>query len=219
MLRVLVAGARHIAVRRPELAALVVIGMHRLLFCLVSISTLLLYRNYFTDDGAFRAGLAGLTQVLVVAAVGSVLAALLTPVVVRRVGKAAWITAVLGAAAAAQVVFWAPYDLRWLVLGAGVIGFAGQALKICVDTIVQESIDDAYRGRVFSVYDTVFNVAYVAAAVLAAFAVPDSGRSYLIVGVIAAGYALTAAGYAAASRQTRRAAAAEHASEPDPSVP
>ena len=41
-------------------------------------------------------------------------------------------------------------------------------MKICVDTIVQETIDDAYRGRVFAVYDMLFNVSFVSAALFAA---------------------------------------------------
>ena len=31
--------------------------------------------------------------------------------------------------------------------------------KISVDTMVQESIPDGYRGRVFSVYDVAYNLA------------------------------------------------------------
>ena len=48
--------------------------------------------------------------------------------------------------------------------------------KICVDTIVQEQVDDDFRGRVFSFYDTLFNVTFVVAAVAAAFMLPRSGR-------------------------------------------
>jgi hypothetical protein len=46
------------------------------------------------------------------------------------------------------------------------------------------------------VYDTVFNGAFLVAAVLAAFALPPSGKSYVVLGVVVAGYALGAAGYA-----------------------
>ena len=44
-----------------------------------TVCTLLLYRNYFHADGFFRAGLAGLSQIVAMIAVGGALAALLTP--------------------------------------------------------------------------------------------------------------------------------------------
>ncbi|MBA2389622.1 MAG: MFS transporter [Geodermatophilaceae bacterium] len=196
----LIAGARHIRSHRPALAALSVIGAHRFLFGLATVSTILLYRNYFQSSGPFRAGLAGLTQVVVAAALGAVLAAAVTPAAVRAVGKPRWIIGTLAVAALSQLCLVAPYRMATVLPAALLIGFVAQAVKICVDTIVQETIDDAYRGRVFSVYDTVFNVGFVAAAALAALALPPDGKSYWVLGVIVAGYALTAVGYARTSR-------------------
>jgi len=84
------------------------------------------------------------------------------------------------------------------------VGFAGQAAKICVDTLLQESVEDDFRGRVFSFYDTLFNVTFVAAAVVAAFLLPVSGKSYVMLAVVSAGYALTALGYGLAVRRRLR---------------
>ena len=53
-------------------------------------------------------------------------------------------------------------------VGAFVLGVAAQGSKICVDTIVQTSVDDAFRGRVFSFYDVMFNIAFVSAAAFGA---------------------------------------------------
>jgi MFS family permease len=64
-----------------------------------------------------------------------------------------------------------------------------------VDTIVQESVDDAFRGRVFSIYDMIFNVAFVAAAAVSGLVVPLSGKSYPVVFAIAIGYAVTCLWY------------------------
>ena len=44
-------------------SALAAIGAHRFFYGISTISILLLYRNYFTDEGFFQAGLAGLGQV------------------------------------------------------------------------------------------------------------------------------------------------------------
>ena len=83
--------------------------------------------------------------------------------------------------------------------GDVVVGVAAQGSKICVDTIVQESVDDAYRGRVFSFYDVIFNIAFVSAAAFGALALPPDGNSPAVFAVIAIGYAATAATYALAT--------------------
>jgi len=70
-----------------------------------------------------------------------------------------------------------------------------------VDTLVQEQVEDDFRGRVFSFYDTLFNVTFVAAAVFAAFLLPTVGKSYVMLAVVAAGYALTAVAYGVFGRR------------------
>ena len=64
--------------------------------------------------------------------------------------------------------------------------------KIATDTVVQIAVDDAYRGRAFSFYDVLFNVAFVAAAAAAALMLPPDGRSVALVIGVAALYASSA---------------------------
>ena len=45
--------------------------------------------------------------------------------------------------------------------------------KVPIDTLVQESIPDRFRGRVFSLYDLAFSTARVLAALLAVVLVPQ----------------------------------------------
>lgn len=189
VLRGLVRGGRYLAGHRGAANALAVIGVHRFFYGLATMSTLLLYRNYFHPEGMFRAGLAGLGQVIGATAVGALLAAVVTPPVVGRIGKPAWITRLLVIACVVQLVFGAPFLLQTLLPGALILGFAAQGVKICVDTTIQETVEDEFRGRVFSLYDTLFNVMYVAAAVAGAAVLPENGKSYLVLVVIAAGYA------------------------------
>ncbi len=81
------------------------------------------------------------------------------------------------------------------------MGFVAQAVKICVDTTLQETVEDDFRGRVFSVYDTLFNVTFVAALVVGAFVLPPSGISYAGAG---RGGVRLPAGAVAYARLTRR---------------
>jgi MFS family permease len=213
VVRGLVAGAREVLRHRSTTQALAVMAGARLLFGMSTIGTLLLYRNYFHDEGVLRAGIVGLGQAFAVSAVGYVTAAVVTPVVTTRLGKPAWIVLVFAGAAVAQVGLGLPFAMAPLLAGALVLGFATQSAKICVDTIVQEEIDDDFRGRVFSFYDTLFNLTFVAAAVVAAVVLPRNGKSYPVLIGIGCGYALIAALYAVARRPattelTDRAAAA-----------
>jgi Major Facilitator Superfamily len=118
-----------------------------------------------------------------------------TPWVVRRIGKPRWVTVLLAGAGVAQLALGLPF-IPPTIVGAGfVLGFVAQGIKICVDTTLQETIDDDHRGRVFSVYDTLFNVTFVIALLLAAFLLPPSGVSYPVLIAVGAGYLLTAALY------------------------
>jgi len=199
----LVDGARHVAARPRARHALYAICGSRLLFGMSTIGSLLLYRNYFTDHGFFRAGLVGLGQVFAVAAVGYVGAAIATPAAAARFGTATWITAMFGLAAVTQLAFGLPFRMDLLLVGAFFLGASASGAKICVDTTVQEEVEDNYRGRVFSLYDTGFNLTFVIAAVIAAFALPPNGKSYAVVFAISGGYALIAASYwATAARES-----------------
>ena len=107
-------------------------------------------------------------------------------------------------AAVAEAVFGPPYTHEAFLVAAFFLGFVAQGSKICVDTLLQESVADDFRGRVFSFYDTLFNVSFVAAAGLSAVVLPPDGKSYLLIAIVAGGYAVTAIVYGAAT--ARRAA-------------
>lgn len=203
----LVAGARHVASRRPAFYALVMIGVHRFCYGVSVICVLLLYRNYFVDQGFFRAGLAGLTQLVILVAVGGGLAAAITPMATRRLGFVRWPAFLLGFAAFVEIALGLPYSMPLLIVAAGCLGFAAQAIKISVDTLVQQSVADEFRGRVFSLYDTLFNVTFVSAAVLTALTLPDDGYSPASVVTLGGAYALTGLVYLRVAGRATRATA------------
>ena len=67
-------------------------------------------------------------------------------------------------------------------------------MKLCADAAVQGEVGDGALGRIFALYDVVFNVGYVAAVALAAFAAPPDGWApWLFAG--ASGLYLPAAAY------------------------
>ncbi len=202
VLRGMVDGARHVFAIPPAAAALAAIAVHRVCFGFLTLMTLLLYRNTYEAWGPLLpTGLAGVGQVLAAGAVGALLAAAVTPRVVRRIGKPRWSTLLLATGGVGQVALGVPFLPPTAVAGGFVLGFVGQGVKICVDTTLQETVDDQHRGRVFSVYDTLFNITFVAAVVAGAFLLPASGVSYGVLLGIGAAYLLTALAYAECRRR------------------
>lgn len=188
-------GARHVRSHPSVLRAFAVISVHRFAYGVTAICTLLLFRNYFSDAGVFRAGLAGLGQVVAAIAIGGGLAALLTPIAARRIGYTRWPAFLLMLAGVVELTLGLPFKLQTFLPAAALLGLAAQGVKICVDTLIAQRVADDYRGRVFSLYDTLFNVIFVAAGVLTALALPENGKSTTAVAVIGVAYLITGAVY------------------------
>jgi len=200
------AGLRHLEQRRSAAYGLATIGAHRFWYGLSTVATILLYRNYFYAQGDTDAAFAGLALVVLVGGIGFVVAALVTPFATRRSSPRAWILVLLGAASLTALFPGALYTEPAILVASFFLGLASQGIKICVDTLVQAGVDDAFRGRVFSLYDVTFNLAFVAAAAVGAVVLPESGRSYPVLMAISVGYGVTALGYAALTRTSKHLA-------------
>ena len=191
----LVAGLRHLRDRRGPASGLAVIASHRYWFGIASVMLVLLYRNDFYAAEDADAAFAALSTAALVGGGGFVAAAFVTPVVTEHLAPRTWVTVLLVLAGVCQLFPAGLFTQPALLVSAFVLGLASQGIKICVDTFVQTGVDDAFRGRVFSLYDVIFNVAFVAAAATAAVVLPEDGRSYPVLVLMSAGYLVTAAVY------------------------
>ncbi len=196
----LAAALRHLNERRPAALGLLTIGAHRIVYGVVTVATILVYRNYFHAVTDVDAAIADLGLLVVFTGAGFVLAAVVTPPMTSRIGVRAWIVVSLVASGLLQVVPGAIYTKIALLVAAVLLGITAQSVKICVDTLVQAHVDDEFKGRVFVLYDMVFNVALVLAAGIGALILPTDGRSVPILVCLAAIYLVTAAAFAALSR-------------------
>jgi hypothetical protein len=163
--------------------------------------SILLYRNYFYRQAGANAALGSFSLLVIASAVGYAAAAFVTPAATRRLAKPTWIAVLLAAGAVLVGPLGATFNsLPFLIIGFGV-NLAAQGVAICATTIIQEEVDDAYRGRVFAFYDMMFNLTFVAGAAASAVFMPVTGKSYPMLAVVAAGYLAVAAGYWLFSRQ------------------
>jgi hypothetical protein len=199
--RGLASGARHVWQRRPAAAALGATASQRAMYGILLLASILLYRNYFYPATAANASLAHFTLVVIAAAIGFGAAAVITPVATGRLSKAAWIVVLLAAGAVVTGGLGPTFRQPAFLAIALALGVVAQGVAICATTILQQEVDDSYRGRVFALYDMLFNVPFVIGAVVTAQFIPDSGKSYVMIAIAAAGYLLAAACYAVASRR------------------
>lgn len=188
--RGLVDGARATAATPSAAASFVALGAHRLAFGISTLIMLLLYRYSFTDDGILRAGLVGIGEALAAAVTGLVLAAVVTPALVRRIGRTWTVRCALIVAVTGQLAVAAVLSMPAVLVGAFVIGMTGQIVKLCTDAAVQSEVRDAALGRVFALYDVVFNVGYVIAVTVTALLSPPDGRTPVLLGAAAGLYVI-----------------------------
>jgi MFS family permease len=187
-------GVRYVIRRPGPAAALGATGGFSLMFGPLFLMSVLLYRNYFYRSSVSVAeGHFGLLVGL--AGVGYACAALLTPPATRRLAKPAWITLLLLASAVVTLALGETFlQVAYLAIGF-CLYLTRQGVAICAVTVLQEQVDDAYRGRVFAFYDMMFNAAYVAGAALSVAIMPADGHSPLLIALVAAGFAVVAAAY------------------------
>ena len=131
------------------------------------------------------------------------LAAFVTPPATRLIGGWRWIAG-LFAAAGVLVLLGLPFRPILLVVATFGVNIASQGTKIVVDTTLQRECDDDYRGRVFSVNDTTFNLCFVIGLFIAALTLPENGHSVPAIVLVSAGYLALSVWYAMAARTVRR---------------
>lgn len=197
----LVAGVRHLASppRRQAARALAAMTLMRFCYGALLVMLLMLCRYEFssnTDDGLALLGLA-----LGISGVGFFVAAVLTPWMVGRLSPGRWIAVCAAAAAVLEPALGLPFAVAPMLVTSFVLGLTTQGAKIATDTIVQSSVDDGFRGRIFSLYDVLFNVAFVGAAAVAAVMLPPDGRSVVLVVTVAVIYGVVAVAMARFERR------------------
>ena len=190
----LVAGARYVLKRRGPRAALGATGAFSFLFGPLFLMSILLYRNYFYPAHVTVAE-SHVGTLAVCSAAGYVCAALITPPATRHLSKRAWITLMLIAAGVAAAVIGETFiQVAYLAIGF-LMYLTRQSVAITSVTILQEGIEDGFRGRVFAFYDMLYNAAYaLGAALFAVFMAPD-GKSPGVVAVVAVGFLVAAIAY------------------------
>jgi MFS family permease len=170
-------GIRTVLNRPTVAATLSGLAAHRMVFGLNSLLVLLLVHS---GAAASVGALGGAMLFLAATGTGSFLANVVTPPAVRRWGRYATANGALAIAAAIQIAG-AGLQLAVMVTCGFLLGAAGQVVKLCADNAIQIDVDDALRGHVFAVQDSLFWVAFIGAITVAATVIPYDGHSPALV--------------------------------------
>ena len=174
------AGARRLVATPRALGPVVSVSLDQFLVGFVTVLSLVVFREQF------RAEVGSYGDIIAAGGVGILLGTItvgrLEPIWPKPV-----IVAVAFAIAGVACLAVAPALTGLLILLVSfVLGLTFAWRKVPVDTMVQESIPDRYRGRVFSLYDLTYSMARVAAAVVAVPLIPLLSPGWLLASVGAA---------------------------------
>lgn len=191
-----------VALRTPSVAAgFCALLAHRMSFGISLLLTVLLMRFSFESFGPVEAGFAGLGVLLGFGAAGIFVAGATTARVVTALGRKRSVLLAMGLAAAAQLGLGLPMVMPAALVAAFLIAYAGQVVKLCVDAAVQRDIGDEARGRVFALYDMLFNMAQVIAVSAASTVIPADGESVTLIVAATVIYLVGMAGFVIVTRR------------------
>jgi hypothetical protein len=195
--REVIAGLRHLSAQQGAAYAMLAQAAHRVMFGVLALATVLLVRGHFHQESDVSGSISGLAGVFAAGILGVLAGAFLTPPVARRVGGWRWIAGLLAFEGVAVFAFGLPFRPLALMVAVFAVNLAAQGIKIVVETDLQHECADEYRGRVFSVNDTVFNVAFVLGLFGAALVLPPDGRSVAALVVVTVVFIAVAVWYTA----------------------
>jgi MFS family permease len=192
-------GGRTVLAVPTVAATLTGLSAHRMAFGINTLVVLVIVRH--SDTEAAGLGLPAAALFLGLTGLGSFLATLFTPSLVRRWGRYGAPNGALAVAAVVQLCA-SGLQLPVMVVCGFLLGACGQLVKLCADTAMQIDVDDALRGHVFTVQDALFWISFIAAMALAATVIPADGREPALV---VAGSVVYLAGLAVHASVGRRA--------------
>jgi MFS family permease len=186
-------GTRTVVAVPTVAATLSALAAHRMVFGINTLLVLVMVRH---SDTQAVAGLGTTVLYFGATGTGSFLANAATPAAVRRLGRYGTANGALAFAAVVQLCG-SGLQLALMVVCGFLLGAAGQVMKLCADTAMQIDVDDALRGHVFTVQDSLFWMSFILAIAAAAAVIPADGKQPALalagVGVYLAGLAAHAA--------------------------
>ena len=158
----------------------------RALLGFVLVTALVLLRERFDVKAP------GFSFVLAAVGAGGLTAAVVSPALARRLGPGGLIGPAFAVAGLFGLLLMPLRSWQAVLVTAFVSGAAMYGIKVAADALIQGAVEDAFRGRIFAVYDIVYSgFAFILAALIATLVRPLLGDTGMI--LLTSGMALAAA--------------------------
>lgn len=162
-------GVRRLWSTRGALAPITSIGLDQFFQGLILVIALVIFRERFEQ------GVASFSRIVAAGGAGILVGLATVGALESRWTKPAIVTVAFAVSGLALVAAAPALTALSVLVASFFLGLSFAWKKIPIDTMVQEAIPDAFRGRVFAVYDVVYNMVRVLAALLAIFLIPAIG--------------------------------------------
>jgi MFS family permease len=167
-------GVRRLAATPAALGPIVSVSLDQFLIGLVTVLSVVVFKQ------EFKQGLASYGRILGAGGVGVLLGTITVSWLEERLSKPR-IMAVSFALAGVVTLAGSPKIVAPVILVISfTLGLTFPWRKVPADTMVQESIPDRFRGRVFALYDLAFSLPRVVAAGLAILLVPHLSANWIV---------------------------------------
>ena len=160
----LVDGAREVWRRRRARLALAGIFVLRAVVVLTAIAAILVIKQRYPEAGDRFGRVSEGALALGTTSVGAFAGALTSPWLGRRLPGAGLILMGFAVCGAGVASLGGIVDLRAVLALTAIAGYGAYVAKIATDVQIQATMPDGYRGRAFSLYDILYNLASVVAA-------------------------------------------------------
>jgi MFS family permease len=167
-------GARRLVATPPAFGSITSIALDQFLFGLITVLSVVVFKEEFNQGVASYGrivGVGGVGVILGTATVGLFEPRLDKP---RIMALAFAIAGVVGLLVAPRIIGPTVFLISFA------LGLSYPWRKVPADTIVQDSIPDRFRGRVFALYDLAFSLPRVAAAALAIALIPRLSAGWIL---------------------------------------
>ncbi len=169
-------GARRLVSTPAALGSITSIGLDQFLIGVVTVLSVVVFKEEFNQGVASYGrivGAGGVGVIVGTATVGLFEQRLEKP---RIMAVAFAVAGIVGLAVAPRIIG------PTVILMSFTLGLSYPWRKVPADTIVQDSIPDRFRGRVFALYDLAFSLPRVAAAALAIVLIPNLSPGWILAG-------------------------------------
>jgi MFS family permease len=170
----LVRGARRLAATPAALGSIASVSLDQLLIGIITVLSVVVFKN------EFKQGVASYGRILGAGGAGVLVGTMTVGMLEDRLAKPRIMALAFALAGVVSLLVAPQIHSIPILVEAFTLGLTFPWRKVPADTIVQESVPDRFRGRVFALYDMAFSLPRVIAAGIAVALIPALSPGWIV---------------------------------------